>query len=310
MKRENAICVFLSREPQHVAIRTIHYVQAAAPDNSVIDLLVNGNPELASGLAGHAALASSSKPAVRLRVWAIELPDKANAWNQYIHQIWSGEHLALFVDGYVMPFADAMETMVQELSGNGRALGATGVPSSGRTAKRMSAQMQQHGGFHGNLCAIKGSAIARLKVAGVRIPVGLYRTDALMGALLYFDLDPPANHWDLSRIAVVPAASWATDPKHWWRLSDLRSQLKRRVRQSRGLMENLAVKEHFLERRMSAASLPPNASDLVRGWAARNPVDFARTVALHPLSFTWLARAKTRAPDDSENPVLLFEQED
>lgn len=308
MTREIAICVFFSREPRHVAIRTIEYVQAAAPEHSVIELVVNGNFELATALARQAPVTSSSRPTVSIRIWTIDLGDKANAWTQYFHHIWSGERLALFIDGYVMPFANAIDTMIREVSENDRALGGTGVPSSGRTAKRMSAQMKKHGGFHGNFCCIKGPVIRQIKADAVRIPTGLYRTDSLIGALLYFGLDPLRNHWEPSRIAIVSGASWTTDPKHWWRGSDVRSQLKRLLRQSRGVLENLAVKEHFMKRHMSPASLPPNARELVRGWAARNPIDFARTVALHPLSFSWLA--VTRTPSGgSTSPVLLFVHE-
>jgi hypothetical protein len=305
---EVGICIFLSRERHDVAVRTLGHVQAAAPASSVVDLVVNGNLSLAVSMAEHIRFAPRHGWP-RTRVWTIGVGDKANAWNVYLHQIWAGESIACFMDGYVRPYPDAIRALVQALKSNEAVLGATGVPTVGRTATRTRQQMQNSGGFHGNLCCVRGSAVEEIRANAIRLPLGLYRTDSLMGALLCFGVDSTQNAWDVSRIAVLPDASWEIDAKHWWRASDLLSHWKRTIRQARGVFENRAVKSILAEQRLHPASLPRHASTLVKQWAARHPREYALMVMQHPLALPWLVSEAPAEPPAALEPRLLSDSE-
>jgi hypothetical protein len=235
-------------------------------------VLVNGNPGLANALAERMTLAPVAPGFHVVNIWSIAQGDKANAWNQYIHAIWSGQPLAFFIDGYVRLNPDSVALLGDAIAANPGLLGGTGLPSTGPSAKAIRASMAQHGGFHGNFCCITGSVIGQLRQRHITLPLGLYRVDSLMGALLSFGLRPENNDWDRHRILVHPTATWQTDPKHWWRPADLKAKLKRVFRQSRGMLENEAVKHHFLIKKLSPEQLPHTAAALVASWFSDSPL--------------------------------------
>jgi hypothetical protein len=306
-QQKDALVVFASRETVDVLVRAVQAAVVAARDLADIDVLVNGNPTLASAFLHHMGQKKVLMNAPRVRVWTLAVSDKAHAWNQYIRHIWTGEDIAFFMDGYVRLKPDALWLLSQKVRANAQVLGGTGVPSVGRTAETMHRQMLREGGFHGNFCCIKGAVIRELRTRGIALPFGLYRVDSLMGALLSFGLQPEQGVWEPGRIAVEPKATWLTDAKRWWRLADVRAKIKQVFRQSRGMLENAAVQDHFVGRKQSPETLPPTAAALVSDWAARCPKQLDRILARYPLARRELAllcaSVEVRAAIDV--PVLL-----
>lgn len=302
-----AIVIFASRESLDVLGRTINAAQIAAKGKANIDVLVNGNVPLAIALTNQLCSQPRASNAATVRVWSVTVGDKANAWNQYIHHIWSGEDIAFFVDGYVRLNPDAVQLLGDAVAARADVRGGTGVPRMGRTAKSMRAQMSHEGGFHGNFCCIKACAIAQLRQRRIVLPFGLYRVDSLMGALLNFGLDPARNDWVTSRIFVHPDASWQTDPKHWWRTAHIQAQVKRIFRQSRGVLENLALRDHLHVRKQAPESLPATASELVIDWIRRCPAQASDALWHNPLARRALAdiRQSTVSVTDNSPPNLM-----
>jgi hypothetical protein len=97
-----AVVVFAARETVEVLLQSVQ--AACLAGQGPIDVLVNGNPDFASELAEHFALAG----APQVNIWSIAQGDKANAWDQYIHAIWAGQPLAFFIDGYVRLSPDSV----------------------------------------------------------------------------------------------------------------------------------------------------------------------------------------------------------
>jgi len=296
------LAIFASRESVNVLSQTLQAARQAAPAGTQIDVLVNGNPALAQGLA-HTLSATQS-----LRVWSIPLADKANAWNQYIHQIWSGEEIAFFVDGYVRLNPDAVELLGNAVEANVQALGGTGVPTMGRSAKTLRENMIINTGFHGNFCCIKGDTLRQMRDQKVRLPVGLYRTDALMGAFLCYALDPRSHDWEDFRIHVHPTASWQIDPAKWWRARDMHAYLKRYFRQMRGKLENAAFADHLANRRCSPADLPTTAREMVLEWVEQcqdQVALFCKGRPLVRLALHQISRRSLMAPTNTM-PELIW----
>lgn len=272
-----ALVIFTNRESLHQLRQTLAAALVSATACSVIHVLVNGNPALANALAAELTEQQTDSglalggPAVRL--WSIPLADKANAWNQYIHELWAGEEIVFFIDGYVRLNADAVELLGTAVAANPQALGGTGVPTMGRSAKALRENMIVNTGYHGNFCCIKGDTIHQMRDKQIRLPLGLYRTDSLMGAFLCYGLDPGSHIWEDYRIHVHPTASWQIDPAKWWRIRDLRAYLKRYFRQIRGRIENAAFAEHLANRRCSPATLPATARKMVLEWSEQCPDD-------------------------------------
>lgn len=206
------VAIFSSRESVSVLKSCIDAtLKASCGAEITIDILINGNRKLADDIS---QCQINESDAV-LRVWFISLGDKAHAWNEYVRHIWQESDVAYFIDGYVLLNSDTLLLINQSLNVDCFALGASGVPSWGQSAQYLRKKMLAEGGIHGNCFAIRGSILQRMKENNFHLPIGIYRTDPLIGAVLSFNLDPVQNSWDPRRIHVHPNATWRINPAKW-----------------------------------------------------------------------------------------------
>jgi hypothetical protein len=280
-----SIAVFAARESIDTLSNCIRAALAASSGHhAVVDVLVNGNRELALAAA---AMGWNGTPGEgRVQVWSIAAGDKAHAWNEYMHRIWPAGTTAFFIDGYAEVKPDALEALSEKLAQTESALGATGVPSCGRSAPKLRAQMLKTGGLHGNLHAIRAEAMAALRANEFRLPLGLYRTDSLIGAVLMFGLDPANNKWDPKRVAVAPDALWDVQGMSDLNWKNISTQAKRVLRQAQGDLENRAAREHLAVKRLPPQKMPRTARQLVNDWLEEHPKQarslfFKRPLCLH-----------------------------
>ena len=300
----HSVAIFASRETPAVLDATIAaatraVAQAGSASGAVIDVLVNGNTALADAVVqlGRARAQRAGTQAPRLRIWQLALADKAHAWNQYVEAIWPGSEVAFFVDGYVRLWPSAIERLSQRLRLSADAIAATGVPTVGRSAAAARRTMLAEGGIQGNCFCIAGSALRQMREMGFRLPLGLYRGDAMIGAVLAYRLDPMQHQWDAKgAVLVEPTASWDMQATRWWHLADWRALFRRRDRQAQGTLENLATREHLTLRRLPPQALPATAAELVLGWAGRCPD--AATAACRRSGRAARALANLRSPRD------------
>ena len=284
----HTVVIFASRETPEVLRQTISAASVAsehalAADTvsvqcAVIDVLVNGNPTLAEAAAQHTkAICVNVTSALRLRVWHLALADKAHAWNQYVEAIWPGSGLAFFVDGYVRLWPATIARLAQRVGTSSMALAGSGVPTVGRSVAAETRAMLAEGGIHGNCFCITAATLQQMKRAGFRLPLGLYRGDAMIGAVLAYRLDPAQHAWDLKNAVLVePKASWDMQGMRYWRLADWHALWRRRGRQAQGRLENLAMRDHLSIRRLPVRALPRTVAELVLDWAQRHPEEAAK----------------------------------
>lgn len=289
-----SIAIIASREDIATLKNCIASVVRACKDQpAVIDVLVNGNAPLAHELA-KAGLASSDT--CTLRLWSIKQGDKAHAWNEYVHRIWPGTGDAFFLDGYVEVDVDALDALHEALLASPSAWGGTGIPTSGRSAAQLRDSMLREGGFHGNLNVLRAYVMHKLKESAFRLPLGLYRTDSLTGALLMFGLDPAAQQWDKQRVVVVPGAVWKVRDLGRLTYKNIAAHFKRVLRQAQGELENRAVREHLAVQRLPPNQLAPTSQALVNGWIAAQPSQARQLFRKRPLCA--YAAWRLRAPRD------------
>lgn len=265
-----AVGIFAARESTDTLARCVHAaIEACAGKSATIDVLINGNLALAEEFAERAK--SLDCPSCNLRVWSIAAPDKAHTWNEYIFRIGAAADVTYFIDGYAEVRADALAEIDRKLAMTPNALGASGVPTCGRSATKLRTQMVKSGGIHGNLYAINAEGLSLIRRTGFKLPLGLYRTDALVGAALNFRLDPASTKWDPKRIAIVESATWHVAGIATFTFSNVKTQLKRLVRQAQGVLENRAVHEHMAVKRLGPQSLPVTAQAMILEWVDKKP---------------------------------------
>lgn len=258
-------------------------IASACAEQVTVDVVVNGNRELAEQAVALANERHVTGAKVRLRIWYVALGDKSHAWNEYVHRIWPGSELAFFVDGYAQVFPDALSLIAAAMKAVPRAMAGTGVPSMGFSARAMASRMRREGGIYGNLYAVRGDVMQILRSRGFHLLLGMYRTDSLLNASICFGLDPAKFDWDCSRIVVEWRASWAFRPLRFWRPADIRSYLKRVLRQAQGVIITEAIKQHLAVERKPPENLPNTAAELVQAWLAALPRRAHTLLRLHPL---------------------------
>lgn len=268
-----AVCIFSSREDSATLISTLlTCCNACLGKRSIIDIVINGNADLVDDIKNELkAKEYVNNELLMIRLWAIEESDKANAFNQYFHKIWPNSNLVFFVDGYVQPWPDSFSSIEKELLSADKALAATGVPTSGRSAAALRREMLSDGGIHGNLFALTKSAILKIREINFNLPLGVYRTDPIIGAALAFNFDPKNNSWNIKdRILVVSKASWNLPKKNNSIIKEVMIFCKRRIRQEKGKLENFAIKEQFTVFKNSPSDLPRNVNILISDWIDNN----------------------------------------
>ena len=173
---------------------------------------------------------SASHPNVHLV--SIALGDKANAWNVFVHEI--APHDAthcFFIDGDVRATPGSLDAMVQALALHPQANGVSALPRSGRGLDAFQRDMLKDNGVAGNLYGLRGEFVERLFNQAIRMPVGTIGEDALMGAMLKWDLRGDTR-WDNSKVVVAREAGFEFDSVSPWLPREWKKYFRRRVRYS------------------------------------------------------------------------------
>ena len=306
------VAVIASREQPEELLATIDSIVSSAEQPTIIDILVNGNPVLASSITELIAQRVCTGDAPAIRIWSLLLGDKANTWNQYLHQIWPGNGVAFFVDGYCRLSPNALGLLEDGMSSAPNSLAGTSVPTSGRSAKQWRDAVLKEGGLVGGFFAFKESVMTELREKKFNLPLGLYGYDATLGAVIAFGLDPSKNQWNLKeRIFAHPEVTWVTNEKNWWRPSDVKSHVNRTLKAALRVLVGQAVRDFFEIRRLPPEQLPRTTEELVLNWAKNNPVEARKTQWRAPLSR--FALKKLHKPKDwsaAEKPPTLVYSND
>lgn len=290
-----SVGIFAARETSDVLSKSVNAAIAACSGRqATINVLINGNAALAEEFGRIAKGLDTMN--VTLRIWSISAPDKAHTWNEYVYRIWEGAEIAFFIDGYAQVRPDALSAIARLLANRPDSLGASGVPTSGRSAARIREQMLRGGGIHGNLFAISHEGMEKIREVGFRLPLGIYRTDPLIGAALMFRLDPAVHNWDPQRIAVEAGATWHVDGIEEINWNNIKTQFKRILRQAQGELENRAAREHMAVRKLPPQQLPSTAAEMIEQWLRNQPEQARALLRKRPLCH--YAINKIRTPRD------------
>ena len=160
---------------------------------------------------------------------SIQLGDKSNAWNIYVHEVAPPSDVHFFIDGDLGACSGALTHLYRALTSNAEANAAAAVPATGRTRKRVTEQIIQDHDLLGNLYALRGTFLDRVRAHEIRIPVGLIGEDCMVGALAKWNLDLKAG-WREERIVPCPEAGFWFEPLSMLRPRDLSIYWKKQVR--------------------------------------------------------------------------------
>lgn len=220
---------------------------------------------------------------------SIALGDKANAWNVFVHDVAPhGASNCFFMDGDVRATPGALDAMAQALAQHPQANGVSALPKSGRGVEAFQRDMLKNNGVAGNLYGLRGTFVERIRSQSISMPIGTIGEDALMGAMLKWDLRGDTR-WDDSKVVVAGEAGFEFDSVSPWLPREWKKYFRRRVRYSvRGYQNKMLGR--FIQP-AGFEALPQR----INGLYARYPdVLTLKWRGLDTL-FDWLAIAEIRA---------------
>ena len=306
---QRSIAIFSARESVDTLLGSIKAaIRACGNVTAIVDILVNGNRPLADAVAPFLAGLRDLAPSCTVRLWFIPMGDKGHTWNQFLHEINPKAEYSFFIDGYVAVRADALQLIEDGLKRDPKAVAATGLPSSGRSAAALRQSMIQNGGLHGNLFAMRRSVLLTLAERGFRLPLGIYRNDSLLATVCNYNLSPAENEVDTKRVMIQANATWDVMEDATALRQKISTHLKRKLRQGQGDLENYALHHHFTERRLRPEALPATSAVLVKEWVHQHPREYRELWLKNPLILHAFSKiSQTRDWSAAERkPLLVF----
>ncbi len=258
-----SIAVFVHGEARCIRSALESIVTAAEGTEPRVYVLANGCTK--SGLAEVRASAS-----ILDNLWLVEidLADKANAWNLYVHDLFSEEEIAafdalFFMDGDVALRPNTLHLLVDALDAVASAEAVGGMPSNGRDRDAWRQRMIENGMLAGAFYALRISFIQCLRQHQVRIPIGLIGEDVFVSWLVRSD------DWRSSlsveegpRCIFHRKAEFSFRSLSPWLPSDYQTYLHRKWRYMlRGLQCQMLV---ALITKQGLNALPPDVDELYR----------------------------------------------
>lgn len=131
---------------------------------------------------------SSQKEFEKLSVVELELGDKCNAWNHYVHDLAGDNDVHFFVDSDVRFTKSAFPRMAESLVSDTRANAIAGLPFSGRNQSQYEGLVVNGWCLFGGCYGVKKRYIELLRERAFRLPIGLGWIDSEITKAIHSDV--------------------------------------------------------------------------------------------------------------------------
>lgn len=195
-----AIAVMAHNEEQRIArcLESLPLGEAGYDIHVVVNGTTDRTAQIARGFAG-----------VTVHDW--EQGGKSRSWNRFVFDtpVPSARHF-VFVDGDAQVQSGSISALVKRLN-EGGVNAASAFPGNGRRVEAYREEMRREHGLFGDLYALHGNFVARMREADIRLPDDLIGDDGLLCALAKTDLGNE-DDWQDARVATVESAAFLCDP--------------------------------------------------------------------------------------------------
>lgn len=149
-----------------------------AHDNFNLYILANGCTDNTIAIA-----TQLQKKHPTIQLVNLNIADKANAWNVYVHQVAPKAKLHFFVDGDVQVLPHALENIAQQMAENTAVNAIGAVPYVGRDKEGWTQRMHHFGRVSGGLYGLSAPFMQELRKQEVLLPIGFIGEDFLISAI-------------------------------------------------------------------------------------------------------------------------------
>lgn len=257
------------------------------PSDCAVHVVVNGSSDRTAELA-------SREEGVAIHDWA--QGGKSRSWNRFVlDSAPPGVGVYVFVDGDAQLAPGSLAAMVRALEAAPEANAAAGMPLNGANGAAYRRGIRERGDMFGDLYALSGSFVDRMRASGIRLPLDLVGDDSLVGALAKTDLAAESN-WDARRIVAVEDAGF---------YAETMTLSPAGLAAQKGRMINYSIR-HFQNRIVSSImrgagpeALPHRMADLYPEWLGR----FSPRRSPQWYWFDRAALKRMRAAADASSPM-------
>lgn len=230
------------------------------PD-TIYHVLVNGSTDASAARALSAAGGRSN-----VLVHDLAAGGKSRTWNHFVHDLLIGDDQAvIFLDGDAEIAPGSIDRLVGALEKKG-VNAASAMPLNGRLASRYRDMLREEGGLFGDLYALSGDFVNRVRARGLRLPEDLIGDDGLVAAWAHTDLSTDAA-WERERIAACEDAGFLCEPVRLARPLTWKMQYCRMINYSVRFFQNRIVSD--IMGRDGPGGLPHELRALYPSWLPR-----------------------------------------
>jgi hypothetical protein len=265
------LIVVLAHNEEGRIARCLNSLPLGMPDVAV-HIVVNGSSDrtaaIAHGFAG-----------VTVHDWP--QGGKSRSWSRFLlDETPPGAGMVVLVDGDAEILPGSVESLAATLAANPDANAAAGMPANGRRAAPYRAQMRRDHGLFGDLYALRGSFVDRMRSSGIRLPDDCIGDDGLIGALAKTDLGHE-DQWQDVRVIPCESAGFLCEQVS---LASARTWVMQYRR-----MRNYSLR-HFQNQIISAIMRSTGPTGLPRRLATLYPAWTAQLTPRRSLRWWWFDR--------------------
>ena len=255
-----AMAVFAHNEARRIeaALRAI----AGAAGGHAVDVFVLANG-CTDGTADRVRACAGLLP--HLTLVEVDLGDKVNAWNVYVQELHTPERMAeiethYFTDGDVTLEAEALPRLADALREVPTAMAAGGMPATGRDRDAWRERMVRYSSLAGNLYALRGAFVRKLRDRRLRMPVGLFGEDRFVSWLVDTRLGDPPDSDDEIQCVFHRTAEFSFRSLSPKRPGDYRIYFRRKWRYARRALQHEMLMPILFRKGLEA--MPAHVSEL------------------------------------------------
>ena len=251
MLKKRVFAIFAHNEEKNI-VSSIKSVQSQS--DSDIYVLINGCTDNTQKIVEDYASTNTNIIPV-----FIEIGDKSNAWNVFVHDLMPEAELYYFLDGDCNVGENAISIIEKALVKDCPLPNVIAATPEEITKSRIKTTMEMltNGGLAGNFYALTNQFVDRIRAQKIKLPLGTIGEDSLVGALAYWNL-VPFSDWNLKNILVLRNAKFTYTPLSIFNFSDLKLYYRRKIRYSHRFFQNKVIKECFRENGLKGINKPVN----------------------------------------------------
>ena len=257
MTSKPSICIAVLAHNEEARIAACLNSLPLGEKDVAIHVLVNGSNDATAAIAGGVAAAARN-----VTVHIFREGGKARSWNRFLFDELDGFHdTHIFVDGDAEIVPGSIEALKLALKAKPRANAASGLPMNGRKMAYYQQAMRREHGLFGDLYAVRGDFLQRMKQGYIRLPDDVIGDDGLICAMAKTDLGDESQ-WNDYRVAVCDAAGFLCAPVSALSPVSWRMQYRRMINYSVRHYQNAMVSR--IMRDTGPKGLPRLLSDIYR----------------------------------------------